>query len=450
MENVLYAGFGRADITPEHSAPLGGYGASHKRMSQNILSRLYASCIAFRQDGQTVLLFTQDLLRCNPRWTAQARQALGERTGVAPDHIHICSTHTHSAPDVLSELPCMEEYREFYVTALVEAACAALEDLAPATLQGGKTQTGGMTFVRHYLLADGSYAGPNFGSFKAAPIAEHAEPADQQLLLVRLTRQERPSILLANFQSHPTSTGGGKATDISADFVGVTRDNVEAATGMHFAYFTGAAGNLVMGSRIVAEQGNLKKEHYQSFGGGNYKIYGWRLAQYILQTLPRLAPMQSQGIRLTTEQLTYPTNREDVHLAEQARQMRKIWDEEGMAAAKAYGAPLGITSVFHAGAIIGRVNRPETGTMELNAVRIGELAFVTLPCEPFCAHGEYVKRHSPFDMTMVLSCANAGWNYFPTKKAYDYGCYESHTSYFARGCGEAAAEKLTQLLQQLK
>jgi len=51
---------------------------------------------------------------------------------------------------------------------------------------------------------------------------------------------------------------------------------------------------------------------------------------------------------------------------------------------------------------------------------------------------------------MIFSCANGGWNYIPTKEAYDYGCYESFTSYFAKGAGEAAAEKLTELLHSLK
>jgi len=73
-----------------------------------------------------------------------------------------------------------------------------------------------------------------------------------------------------------------------------------------------------------------------------------------------------------------------------------------------------------------------------------------MPYEAFCAHGVYVKENSPFPITMIFSCANGGWNYIPTKEAYDYGCYESFTSYFAKGAGEAAAEKLTELLHSLK
>ena len=88
--------------------------------------------------------------------------------------------------------------------------------------------------------------------------------------------------------------------------------------------------------------------------------------------------------------------------------------------------------------------------MELSAVRIGDMAFVTMPFESFAAQGVFVKEHSPFPMTMIFSCTNGGWNYIPTREAYDYGCYESYTSYFAKGAGEAVTEKLTEMLQTLK
>ena len=451
MEQVLYAGFGRQNITPDYSVPLAGYGATHKRMSTVVLSEIFATCIAFRQGDETILLFSQDLIRTNEKWIAPIRERVSSRTGVPVDRILVCSTHTHSAPDVYSGLDCMKEYfNTLYLDALEKAAVEALEDLAPATLYGTRTQTEGMNFVRHYLLENGTYAGPNFGDFKSAPIVDHAAPNDPELLMVKLERQEKPAILIANFQVHPTATGGGKNTVMSADFVGVTRDNVEAATGMHFAYFTGAAGNQVLGTRLPKECDNMTADQCRKFGRTHYIVYGWRLAQYILKALPTLKPMASQKMAIARTDLEYATNREDLHLVEPAKRMREIWNEEGMAAAKAYGVPLGISSVYHAGAIISRQNRDEKGSMELDAVRIGDFSFVTMPYEAFGAHGVYVKENSPFPMTMIFSCANGGWNYIPTKEAYDYGCYESFTSYFAKGAGEAAAEKLTDMLHSLK
>ena len=47
------AGYGRADITPRFSVPLQGYGKVERRMSERILDKLYATCVAF-SDGAIV------------------------------------------------------------------------------------------------------------------------------------------------------------------------------------------------------------------------------------------------------------------------------------------------------------------------------------------------------------------------------------------------------------
>ena len=451
MENILFAGFGRESITPAFSVPLAGYGATDRRMSTNVLSEIYVSCIAFVSGEEKLLLFTQDLIRCNPKWTEGVRPKISAKTGVPEQRIMICSTHTHSAPDVLSDLPCMtEDYRALYDAALVAAAEAAMADLAPVTLYGGRTETKGMNFIRHYLLENGTYAGPNFGDFTSAPVVDHAAPNDPELLVVKLERQEKPSILMVNFQAHPTSTGGNSKPDISSDFVGVTRDYMEASTGMHFAYFTGAAGNQVMGTRIAAERDHMTTAQYKEFGGSNCMIYGWRLAQYIKIAIEQLKPVDSSTFGFATVQFEQPVNHEDEAFYDVAVETRRLWREADRATANRYARANGLSSIFHATAVIGRRNRPETNKMELDAVRIGDFAFVTMPYEAFCANGVYVKAHSPFPMTMIFSCANAGWNYIPTKEAYEYGCYESYTSYFAKGTGENAAEKLTEMLKNLQ
>ena len=42
------------------------------------------------------------------------------------------------------------------------------------------------------------------------------------------------------------------------------------------------------------------------------------------------------------------------------------------------------------------------------------------------------------------------YNYFPSKEAFIYGCYESYTSTFAKGVGEALATKYVEMLNGLQ
>ena len=106
-------------------------------------------------------------------------------------------------------------------------------------------------------------------------------------------------------------------------------------------------------------------------------------------------------------------------------------------------------SVLHAQHIVGRQLRPMTEKMELNVVKVGGMAFVAAPYEMFSQSGVYIRENSPFDVTVICSCANENQGCFATKEAYDYNSYESFTNYYARGCAEAAAEELVKMLKDL-
>ena len=60
------------------------------------------------------------------------------------------------------------------------------------------------------------------------------------------------------------------------------------------------------------------------------------------------------------------------------------------------------------------------------------------------------RKISPYDFTFVCSIANGSWMYVPTTDAYEYGCYESQISYFAKGTAEALQVKYIEMLESLK
>ena len=382
-------------------------------------------------------------------YVQEVRRRVCENTGVPEDRILVCATHTHSGPDLESPLPCIAEYKKLYVEAFVDAAEEALADLAPAKLFGASTETENMAYVRHYLMDDGTYARV---ASNGRSVVRHACKSDQEILITKLEREEKPSILMINYQVHPTAHGGATKPDISGDFIYNLREYMEATTGMHFAYFTGAAGNQTVGTRIPEEGEKLTSDQLKKFGGCNPLIYAWRMAQYIAAALPKLKEIPFDGIFTQRLYFDQPVCHDDAHLLDVAIKVREIFESDIPDAAniaREYGKERGISSVYHAGAIRARAKRPQTQKMELNAVRIGRFAFGTFPFETFRTTGVYGKAHSPFPITMVFSCANEHWSYLPTAEAFDYGCYESSISYFARGAAEAASEKMTEMLKSL-
>ena len=125
-ENQLLVGFARVDITPKESVPLAGYGNTAARYSQVILDHLTATCIAFTQGEDTVLLFTQDLVCTNHKWARPIRERIEKELGVPADRIFIHATHTHSAPDTLSQEPAIQRYQPLHAEQLFTAAREAL------------------------------------------------------------------------------------------------------------------------------------------------------------------------------------------------------------------------------------------------------------------------------------------------------------------------------------
>ena len=170
MEKQLFAGFGRADITPEEYYSLAGFGNDGDRICDFIKDRIFATCVAISDEmDRTVLLITVDLLQAKEGTTVKlGREAIAAVTGIPGNRIMISATHTHSAPSMYS---MADEPQALYLCylyqQLAKAAKEALADMKPAGLHFGSRQVKNMTFVRHYLMNDGTYAGANFGSFKS-------------------------------------------------------------------------------------------------------------------------------------------------------------------------------------------------------------------------------------------------------------------------------------------
>ena len=96
-----------------------------------------------------------------------------------------------------------------------------------------------------------------------------------------------------------------------------------------------------------------------------------------------------------------------------------------------------------------RANAGDEMTMEIGVFSIGELAFVLAPYEMFGDQGRFIKENAPQKTAFIVGCMDGGYNYLPTKAAFDYNCYESQCSFFARGTAEHLADTYIQMLTDL-
>ncbi len=435
----LQVGYAREKLDTSLPIPLDGYGNSEKRISTGTLDPLCVTCVAFKEGEETVLLITVDQLSQKGALVSQARSDISSATGIPENKIMISFTHSHSTPDVNGSGEGLAKYMESYWIGVSKAAEDAIADMAPAKLYYTKTETENLNFVRHYIMNDGTIAGSNFGS-KDSGYKDHATFNDPDMLLMKIEREEKKDILMMNWGAHPCLTGGMSETYISADFVGSCRVAVERDSDMLFAFYNGAAGNQNCGTHVPGEE-----EHT------NYIEHGELLCKTALEALDDMQPLEGTAIK--TQQVFFEANvcHEDEDKGKEAAQVQAIWETtKDRAAANALAVQLGLTSVYHANAVLGRPNRPQTRKMELDVISIGNWGIVFAPYEMFTNNSRYIKDNSPFDITMIFTLSNENYYYIPTVEAFEYGCYESYVAYFGRGEAERTADQILTMLKDLK
>jgi len=432
---LLRTGFGREPVMPEVVLPLGGNGLVGREYT-GVNDTLYITCVAFQDEaGETVLLYTMDTLK-SEMFIHPLRAAVSEAVGIPGERILFSSTHTHSAPAVYADhLEGVESYREVFRVSAVRAARSALSELLPTTLSVGTAEATGMAFSRHYTFADGSVGGPN-GKRKDKPTG-HADEADCQMQLVKLSREGGRDILLLSFPVHGTSMSSEANKLISADVPGAIRSALEENTDLQVAYFIGAAGNQVPKSRADDNHGLCVKD------------YGAKVAEFILEALPSVKPVKAGPVQLLWEDYEVPSNKERIGEYREACETAAAYTRGGQKEAKPYLEKYHFSSVWEAYAIKRRYATADTVLLPLSVMKLGELSFVFAPYEMFAPNGKYIKKNTPGAMTFVVTCANGSKSYLPMKKAFAYGVYECFVTLAKPGTAEVVAEHFLDMLKSL-
>ena len=436
----LEIGYGKVNITPNYSVGLAASGDEKQRRSTGMVSYLFATCVAVKYGEETYLLFTVDTIGISETMGDMLRvEVLSEFPDLKLENIYFGATHTHSAPATgWSDDSPEGKYRQEFIAYMPQAAKLALKDLAPATLEACKFDLEGMNFVRHYLMNDGTYAGSNFGS-SASGYKEHTYDVNHEMILVNFKREGKDDVMLVNWAAHPANPYDAAIgnLNISADHPGWCRDKLEQLTGAKVAYFNGASGDVVMRSSVES----LKH-------GMNAKQYGEKLAEMAYQHINEMKPLEVDTVKATQYKATVNVEHELEHLIPQCLEIKAVRSDRAQKdKADKMARDIGLSSAYHANAIISRSSMGATEQRTLNVFRIGPVSFTTGTYEMASEHAGELKAASPYEFTFLLT-GNSG--YIPSDKAFNYRCYEADTGFFARGTAELLAEKYVEMLKDIQ
>lgn len=431
----LKAGFARVDITPPLGTTLAGY--PRTRYADGVLDPLTATAVVFDDGEKRAVVFSVDHLGLNMARTEVMRPVIAEAAGTVADGIHICCTHTHLAP--VTYPGNNDDYVEFLTRKMCDAAVMAVKDLAPATLSYTRARVEDVAFVRRFRMKDGScatnpgYLNPNIDHTLGQP--------DEEASLLIIKRENAPEIGIVNFQVHPDTIGG---CTVSADYPYFVRSTYEQLVeNSRCMYINGCQGDT------NHNDVRLSKDQLRT-GYKRTRYMGRKIAMSVVANYDLARPLEGTEVNFAQKYVTVKNNKGTPDQIPEAKEVMRKFKEGGIdALGPASMGMLRVSIYAQASRIVGYLDQPDERQLVLSAVRVGDVAFVGFPGEPFTEMGRGVKKNSKFTLTIPSCCTNGYEAYYPTEDAYEYGSYEGMSARFVKGTAEQLTVESSELINSL-
>ena len=383
---------------------------------------------------QRICLVSLDSTEIRLDVTRPAAKRIAAATGIPEGNILLCATHTHRAPsttDVFGK-PNMEYVRRLEEGSVLAAAKAvaamdAARTDAQATVLFGQSQEATVGRNSRLLLKDGSIG---WYGYEEKDVIRPTGPYDPDLYVLALRRPDGKYRGLAfNHSSH--NIGHTCKEGMSPCFYGLAALEIERRHGATTMFLPGAFGST-------------HNVTYNNSGVPAAECVH-RVVDAIEEALGRLESALPGPVKVLSRPFTYRIRRFD-----EAREATavKSYMERYLPQEAA-----GMMEVFRK---LRQEIAPHQGEARqtcLQAIRLGNLALVCIPGELFAHLGLELRRRSPFRHTCIIGMANEYLGYFPDRKAYAYGGYQTWMagwhSMLEIGTGEAMVDQAVAMLDEL-
>jgi hypothetical protein len=456
----LRAGVARTILTPPVGISHGNWGAQTHARAAGVDLDLYGTALVLAEGDTQVAIIDTEFCVVADAVARPIRTAVTQLTGIPFDHVRLSYTHTHSGPSLgPTWLHEGDEMVPAYVNSLPDRLAGAVwqaqQALRPARVAGASGSSAINVNRRLKLDSGRVVCGRNWDGF-----------VDREVKLMRIDdADQRPIATVVNYGAHPTIMGPPNQL-ITPDYPGIVRRVVEHATSAPCVFLQGAAGNV---HAVVDYVGDPAV--YHRLGA----ILGHEAARLALETrtVPtreRIVDVLESGAPLAIY-ADEPCDEPDATLRASTRRVRLQLQDFGSvelitAEAERLAAELedvrgtGDTAAIQVA--MGPARRAHMAMQkaqqyagqshveaELHGIRIGDIALVGFPGEPFAEIGVAVKYGSPFRHTLFSGYTNDYLGYLPIDAARPDGGYEIETTPFAPGSADAVIEASLALLRDL-
>jgi hypothetical protein len=182
---------------------------------------------------------------------------------------------------------------------------------------------------------------------------------------------------------------------------------------------------------------------------GMARFVGRALAGVILQVYDKVAFEPVESIEFLTESLPVKMNIPEKSDMPLARKYKQLY-ESGRSEQIPYTGMELTTVVAEALRMCKMEKDPDTTYLNMSGLRIGKVAFIGIPGEPFTDIGVKIKDTEGYGLILPAAITGGYEGYFPVKSAFDEGGYEARTSPYKSGVAEAIVSSAKATLGKLK
>ena len=417
------AGAAIADITPQQ-LPVSMTGQFYDRQATDVHDPLNARCIVMESGGVEVAIVVCDSCLITREIYDDAKQRAAEATGIPAERIMTSATHTHTAATAVELAQCHPDpdYVEYLTAQIARAVETAHERLEPARVGWGVGKEPREVNNRRWFVKPEGILPDPFGRTDARVrmnpppasdiLIEPAGPVDPDVSVLSVeTADGNPLALLANYSLH--YVGGIPPDQLSADYFGEfarqIADRLEADDAFVGIMSNGTSGDV--------NNYNFREGRPPSAPFERCRKVAGRVADVAADAHAAIehSPVSLAMIERT---LDVGVRKPDQNELARARDLL----------ANAADPNRLNTEELYAQESVRLAEGPDTVELKLQALRVGDLAIVSIPCEVFAAIGLEIKDRSPFETTFTIALANGYNGYLPTPRQHGLGGYETWRS----------------------
>jgi len=437
-DGQLLAGAARLDITPEMGIQLAG-DIGRPRPVEEIHHPLYVRALVLEGDGERACLIAADVTLVMRKEADELRGRIGEAIGCSPDAVIVHAGQSHSAPSagnhmmtddfdlVPEELPWLRGGDARYTPQFLEGAMGAAEQakavLRPVTVKAVRGMDGRVSFNRRFILRDGTVK--THPGLCQADILCCEGPVDPEVSVVVFEDGSgKPVAALLHHTCHPVH--GYPFRYVCPDWPGLWAEEVRKLLGADCVAMTvnGACGNIHHTNHLDPRYKRDVNRHVACLTETVQRILPdlHPIRALPLQWARRVLPLQMRN--LPTEDVAAARNLLDEH-------PEPMWNEAKDNIHWDWVYALATLDLAE------RQQRQTTYDYEIQAFRLGDLALVAWPGEPFVEAQLELKKNSPAAHTFVAHMSSDCAGYLPTREAFAHGGYETRTANWSKLAPEA-------------